>query len=473
MNHYLKLLVSLFLILIFNETKCQIPGPTTNWFFGNKAAITFNSGSPVPIMTSQLVTTEGVASISTQSGSLLFYTDGRTVWTSQNIPMPNGNPLAGTSLNGHASSTQSAIIIERPGTNNRFYIFTSDADVGPNGICYSEVNMSLNGGYGDVISSTRNTQLRTPSCEKLCAVRHCNNVDIWVISHDWNSNNFRTWLVTSAGVGGSIVSPTGSIVSGITQSGYGQLKSSPDGKRLLMCGYGYSSGGSNRVEIFDFDNSTGVVSNGQLISNETGAYGCEFSENGRVIYAATNGGNLLQWNLCAGNLSQIRSTRFVVSNLGPFIGCLQRGPDSKIYVNRNSPTGLSVINSPNILGSGCNYTNLSVPVGNRNSGLGLPNFASFYVNPQFTLPNPIINCTTVRFFEPITPILECTSQNIYNYFWNFGDGTTNNVANPIHTYSSPGTYNVSVIITGNCTNITINTTINVNNSLNTGPIYKN
>lgn len=465
-----NILFLLFSLNIFS----QIPGPTTNWFFGNRAAITFNSGSPVPILTSQLVTTEGVASISNQSGNLLFYTDGRTVWTSQNLPMPNGNAAGGTTLNGHASSTQSAIIVERPGTTNRFFIFTSDADVGPNGICYSEVNMSLNGGYGDVIASTRNTPLRTPSCEKLCAVRHCNGIDIWVISHDWNSNNFRVWLVTNAGVGGDIVSPAGAVVSGIPQSGYGQLKSSPDGKKLLMCGYGYTTGGANRVELFDFDKSTGVVSNGQLISNEIGAYGCEFSENGRVIYAATNGGSLIQWNICAGSLTQIRSTRFLVSNLGPFIGCLQRGPDSKIYVNRNSPTGLSVINSPNILGSGCNYTNLNIPIGNRNSGLGLPNFASFYVQPQFVFPNPLINCNNVNFFEPTTMIVECLPQNIqFNYLWNFGDGQTSNEKNPTHRYLSPGIYNVSVTITGNCILVTLNRTITVPPGNITVSVYTN
>ena len=463
----------LFLLFSLNILS-QIPGPTTNWFFGNRAAITFNSGVPVPILTGQLVTTEGVASISNSSGGLLFYTDGRTVWTSQNLPMPNGNAAGGTSLNGNASSTQSAIIVERPNTPNRFYIFTSDADVGANGICYSEVNMSLNGGFGDVIASTRNTPLRTPSCEKLCAVRHCNGVDIWVISHDWNSNNFRVWLVTSAGVGGALVSSAGSVISGITQSAFGQLKSSPDGKKLLMCSYGYSTGEANRVELFDFDKSTGVVSNGQLISNEIGAYGCEFSSNGRVIYAATNGGNLLQWNLCAGSLTQIRNTRFVVSNLGPFIGSLQLGPDSKIYVNRNSPNGLSVINSPNILGIGCNYSNFSVPVGNRNTGFGLPNFAQFYVQPQFILSNPTINCTTVNFIEPTTNTLECSVQNNqYNYLWNFGDGQTSSDKNPTHRYLSAGTYNVSITITGNCVLVTLNRTIIVPPGNITVSVYTN
>lgn len=469
----MKLPTLLLLLLLNPSLYSQIPGRTTNWFFGNRAGLTFNSGVPVPILTGNLVTTEGVASISSSSGSLLFYTDGRTVWTSQNIPMPNGNPGTGTSLNGHASSTQSAIIVERPGTTNRFFIFTTDADVGTNGICYSEVNMSLNSGYGDVIAASRNTPLRTPSCEKLCAVRHCNNVDIWVISHDWNSNNFRAWLVTSAGVGGAIVSPAGAVVSGIIQSAYGQLKSSPDGHKLLMASYGYQGSGANRIELFDFDKSTGIVSNGQLISTEVGAYGCEFSSNGTIIYAATNGGLLLQWNLCSGTLAQIRSTRFVVSNAGPFIGSLQRGPDSKIYVNRNTTAGLSVINQPNLLGAACFFQSLVVSTGARGSGLGLPNFASFYVDKNLQIPSPqLVSCGTYQFTSPQILSPTCSTPPTRDYFWDFGFGLQSRLENPLVTFPI-GTWNVVLRIeTGPCDDYNGEILITVTNSVTTGPIYK-
>ncbi len=44
-------------------------------------------------------------------------------------------------------------------------------------------------------------------------------------------------------------------------------------------------------------------------------------------------------------------------------------------------------------------------------------------------------------FQNLTPGAE-------SYAWNFGDGTTSQWSNPIHTYSTPGTYTVTLIVTG-------------------------
>ncbi|MFC7667853.1 hypothetical protein ACFQT0_10980 [Hymenobacter humi] len=51
--------------------------------------------------------------------SLLFYTNGETVWNRKHQPMPNGRKLMGS-----GSSTQSALIVPDPGSGNVFYIFT-------------------------------------------------------------------------------------------------------------------------------------------------------------------------------------------------------------------------------------------------------------------------------------------------------------------------------------------------------------
>jgi hypothetical protein len=368
--------VTLFLLFYYLPLKPQA-GPYSNWYFGANAGLTFNSGAPVALTNGALTTTEGVATISDLSGNLLFYTNGVTVWDRNHTIMPNGN-----GLNGDVSSTQSSIIVPVP-NSNRYYIFTSDADAttGSNfGICYSEVDMNGNSGFG-VVTANKNIPLHSPSSEKLCAVRHCNGVDIWVISRDWGNNIFRCWLVTQSGITVFSWSVAGVIVNGISQGSYGQLKASPDGSKLLACYYGFAGNGLNRVELYDFDVQTGFVTNAMNISTEVGAYGCEFSSTGQIIYVGTNGGNLIQWNISSGVLSTIQSTRTVISAAGPFIGSLQRGPDNKIYVARNT-TSLSVINQPNVPGLGCNYTNLSVSLLGRNSRMGLPNFAPLYPSPS-------------------------------------------------------------------------------------------
>jgi hypothetical protein len=290
--------VTLFLLFYCLPLKPQA-GPYSNWYFGANAGLTFNSGAPVALTNGALTTTEGVATISDLSGNLLFYTNGVTVWDRNHTIMPNGN-----GLNGDISSTQSSIIVPVP-NSNRYYIFTSDADAttGSNfGICYSEVDMNGNSGFG-VVTANKNIPLHSPSSEKLCAVRHCNGVDIWVISKDWGSNVFRCWLVTQSGITVFSWSIAGVTVNGISQGSYGQLKASPDGSKLLACYYGFAGNGLNRVELYDFDVQTGFVTNAMNISTEVGAYGCEFSSNGQIIYVGTNGGNLIQWNISSGVLS--------------------------------------------------------------------------------------------------------------------------------------------------------------------------
>ena len=464
MEKYSSTIIFLLLSII---TLGQIPGPSTNWYFGSNAGITFNSGSPVALTNGVLITVEGVATISDNSGNLLFYTDGLTVYNRLHGLMTNG-----LGLFGDASSTQSAIIVQKPDEPNIYYIFTSDNDVGPNGICYSTVDMNASLGLGAVIS--KNNLLKTPSCEKLCAVRHCNNQDEWVISHDWGTNTFRAWSVNSSGVGViTSWSNAGSVINGVSQSAYGQLKSSPDGRKLAACYYGTATGGINKVEIYDFDPATGLVTNGITLHTQLGVYGCEFSPDGKILYAGTNQGLLMQWNLCAGTTSQIQSSRTTISNAGPFIGSIQRGPDGKIYVARNN-TSLSVINNPNVVGTGCNYSDLSISLLGRTSRMGLPNFASFYVQPQFILSDPIINCSQVSFSLPISQTSNCLVVPIqYSYLWNFGDGNTSTQQNPTHGYLLPGVYNVSVTITGPCTSITLNKTINVPPGNITVSVYTN
>ena len=140
-----------FLIISFNITIfCFSQGEVNNWYFGNHAAISFNSGSPVALTNSAMQTNEGCATLSDASGQLLFYTDGSTVYDRNHQVMPNG-----TGLMGHESTTQSGTIVPLPGSTNLFYVFTLDQMATPNGYRYSIVDLNLNGGLG-AVTSTKN-----------------------------------------------------------------------------------------------------------------------------------------------------------------------------------------------------------------------------------------------------------------------------------------------------------------------------
>lgn len=233
------------------------------WYFGQKAGLDFNVGSPKPLTNSLMATNEGCAAIADENGNLLFYTNGVYVWNKHHEQMPNGFRLM-----GHRSSTQSAIIIPKPGSKTVFYIFTTDLQSQTYGLRYSEVDITVNGGNGSVVR--KNIFLTSPITEKVTAVKHQNNQDIWVIAHKWNSDAFVAFLVTANGVTKqSITSNIGTVHRGSSKGAIGCLKASPDGRKIAMASWR----DFNRFEVFDFDNSTGKLSNRINLEPFPEAYG--------------------------------------------------------------------------------------------------------------------------------------------------------------------------------------------------------
>ena len=140
------------------------------WYFGAGAGLDFNTNPPTVLDGGQIKTREGCATISDQaSGQLLFYTDGTTVWDKNHQITPNGS-----GLNGDYSASQSAIIVPKPGASGKYYIFTSDDISGNKGYQYSEFDITLNNGNGDIIPNKKNIPLHNPGTEKIMVIKVCN-----------------------------------------------------------------------------------------------------------------------------------------------------------------------------------------------------------------------------------------------------------------------------------------------------------
>ncbi len=363
---------TLILILVLISSIVIAQPQTNNWYFGNNAAVNFTSGSPVAVSGSAIMTSEGCSTISDASGNLLFYTDGITVWDRTNTQMPNG-----FSLGGNSSSTQSGVIVQKPGSTTLYYLFTADAMGGSMGICYSIVDMTLAAGMGDVIAGSKNTPVVSLSAEKITAVRHCNGVDVWIIIHDMDNNTFRAYLLSATGLSATSVNSNVGInytnVSGYYAESIGYLKASPSGRKLAAAVWD----NIDMVQVFDFDNSTGLISNPISIdySGLGDSYGVSFSPNNNVLYVACWTSNLVdQYDLSSGNQATIIASRYQVASAGGSYGALQLGLDGKLYVTTYSNGFLSAINNPNVLGVGCNFVTNAVSLGTGTCSGGLPNF---------------------------------------------------------------------------------------------------
>ncbi|WP_240463008.1 PKD domain-containing protein, partial [Mesonia aquimarina] len=429
-----KVGMGILLFLFSLNTYAQLEA--ANWYFGDHAGVNFSTGVPVALTDGQLEQQEGCATISDSEGNLLFYTNGIDIYNANHNLMLNG-----TDLLGDDSSTQSAIIVPDPGDDDRYYVFAVDAQGGPNGLTYSVVDMSLNGGLGGVISTEKNIQLETLVAEKLTAVYHDNGDDIWVIAHRMGSNDFVSYLVTNSGVNSTPVISSSGLVhlsAGAGTGAIGYLKVAPDGSKLA-CAISFFNTG---LELFDFDNSTGVVSNAQLITSNS-AYGVEFSPNSKVLYYTRSGagiGPIYQYDITQPTLPAIQASETLVAAASEY-SALQLGIDGKLYTTNHLNPYLSVINNPNELGAACNFVDDAVDLAGNNSRLGLPPFITSYF--QFEIAYEDLCSGSPTQFEVET------RSDLAVTDWDFGDpdsGSANTSAEemPSHTYESPGTYTVTV-----------------------------
>lgn len=417
---------------------------TRVWYFGHNAGLDFSTNPPQVLTNGQLNTDEGCATICDSNGNLLFYTDGVLVWDKEHEVMPNGFDLV-----GHKSSTQSALIVPKPNSTNFYYVFTVDFTANPNGISYSVLDLSLNGGKGDI--TEKNILLSSPVCEKITAVPHANGEDFWVIGHEWESKNYLAWLINSNGV--ELVPVTSSSELYIGDSDFnsiGYLKASIDGSTIAAAHWH----DNDVVEVLDFDNETGVLSNPiQLTVSDTivtgaskGLYGVEFSPSGELLYVAqrTYGGSIFQFDLSSGMEDSIQATKLALSSYAGRYGGLQIASDRKIYVSKRASEYLDVIEQPDSLAMSCNYLVDTIYLEGKYSWIGLPNFISGYFKPpEFLFENVCLDDST-KF------TLKIPENTIDSVEWNFGDlmsGSENFSTElaPVHVFSDTGKYEITLI----------------------------
>ncbi|AIG31036.1 hypothetical protein IA01_11470 [Flavobacterium psychrophilum] len=448
----------LLVVFLFLSSQSFAQGEANIWYFGYKAGLDFNSGAPVALTNGQLNTQEGCAVISTAAGQLLFYTDGITIWDKNHAIMPNG-----TGLKGHPSSTQSALVVPKPGSTTIYYLFTISDKGTSDGFRYSEVDMSLNGGFG-AVNGIKNVPIQTPVCEKLTAVKNANNDGFWVLVHGFGDDGFYAYSVTSLGINMTpVVSHVGIVVANdLDTKAIGYMKFSANGAKVIAC-----HNRSFMTELFDFNTTTGVLTNPKIVSLREGPYGAEFSQSGNIAYVTTEPtgslvpAKLFQYDLTASNIpstevllySTINSTYYSVS------GALQMGPNGKIYSAGSSNLKLNVISNPEILGVGCNFVPNIVELGDSStdhhfSKYGLPQFIQSVFDSNINVQNLCLGSAT--------NFMLSNTLNVISINWNFGDGSPTQIGlNPNHLYATSGDYTITATVTSTSGMTSINKTIKI------------
>ena len=456
-----KALIIGSLFIFFGAIPSYSQKAAQNWYFGQNAGLDFSTSPPTPLTNGRINTREGVSSISDETtGQLLFYSEGTMVWNRNHALMPNGSGLL-----GDYSSTQSSVIVPNPANPNKYYLFTTALS---QGMRYSEIDMTLQGGLGDIVTATKNTVLvpTNASTEKLIAVQHCNKRDFWVVTHTLNSNTFYVYLVNATGVQAPVTYNIGYSIGGPAfWEATGYLKFSPDGSKLAHVIGPASTGALSQVEVLSFNNQTGVLSGPvTALTNLNSPYGAEFSQSNKYLYISELlGKRLLQYDLTAANINA--SQYIITTSTNLLFGALQLGPDNKIYVSAENGynTGygyLGVINNPETAGAGCGYIQDAINLNGRSTLIGLPTFNATFLQKDTASVTYTVQCTNSSGTFGLT-----NTSNIDSVKWDFGDGSTGSqLLNPVHTYTSPNSYTVKVIIYRSCNvNDTISKPVTIGN----------
>lgn len=168
----------------------------------------------------------GVTTVSDQTGQVLFYTDGQTVWDLNGDPMQNGEDIGGDNL-----SSSSVLAVPIAADETMYYLFTTQLGAGgQNEVKYSLVDIKGDNpeGIGNVV--TKDNLLFSPSTQHSAAFNSGDT--IWVAFHEQGNNTFRLYPVSDEGIGQPVLNSVGSNFD--FGDGVGTMKFSNDGSKVAV-----------------------------------------------------------------------------------------------------------------------------------------------------------------------------------------------------------------------------------------------
>lgn len=398
-------------------------GEANNWHFASGAALTFNGGKAKVFAKTQLYAFEGCATISTGTGRFLFFSDGANLYDSTFNITPNGAKLM-----GQGTCVQSSIFVPKPDSAGNYFLITNFGTLfSLGGIYYSEIDMKLNSGKGDIIYYKKNMLIADSSIEMFTVAKHANGKDYWLIIHKADNDTLCSYLIGSNGISTQPVkSKTGNFIN--YYNSRGQMKVSADGKKIAWSHM-------NKFSVLaDFDACTGKISN--CWRHSVCSYGLDFSQNSRYLYFLY-GNELTQFDAKALSYLKYDLSKKVIANSGYDMGSMQLAPDGKIYLPHKD--SLSIIHAPDSVGTYCRFEKNALYLKGAVNTYSMPAFVScFLLKSEVSYSR---NC-----FGDSTFFTYKLRADFDSMHWNFGDSKSGKYnlskasKNVFHRYSGIGTY---------------------------------
>jgi hypothetical protein len=399
----------------------------------------------------------GNSNICDSDGNVILASDGFSIYDSLGNYLDNGDTLVPLDyfINQSGTNIGSQTSIFLPMDSDKYYFVTPTfsnirfADCQANNNChfdlllYNVINMKANGGAGKVVQRMiplmQNAQLRKT---QMMACRHSNGKDWWLLKQEGDSANVHKFLFTQDSVYDKGVQVINEPVWGQWDI-RGQSAFSNDGNLYATTSHGSSTG---LILIAAFDRCYGELYNSYTIQMPWGSQhiptdttlmerlsvGLAFSLNNKFLYVISMS-NVYQYDLHD-------STWFHVAGIDTSALQFQDyetaylGPDKKVYIGNfgGGSKQMSVIDSPDVKGAGCNFCPrclrldslgsfgiVGTPPCMPNYGLGeqecwplaVDQYANEAISQLNIYPNPVSTDLTLEYFAKNHDLL---SYEIYN-----------------------------------------------------------
>ncbi len=249
-----------------------------------------------------------------------------------------------------------------PGScNSKYFVFTLSREdycwdqpfTSQNKAYFHIIDMNGDNGLGEAISINNQFDINVNEC--ITAVSQPNGY--WIIVHDGYKNEFRVYELTASGFN---TTPIQIITTGISRTAplpqsvyYGEFKVSPKKDKLAFAWF-FDTIGSRKhyIEIFDFNNSTGFISNPINVfptSTYSPLYGLrsiEFSPNSNYVFTVRSDFDELFRVDLTSNPPTYQSIPISTPNASEVIA-LELAPNGKILISK-SDNFIGAIENPNV-----------------------------------------------------------------------------------------------------------------------------
>lgn len=412
--------------------------------------------------------------MSDSMGNLQFYSNGQTIYTSDNEIMSNGSEMFPTQpplWSEYIPFPQQTLALPITTQSGKYlYLNVGGKEINdtiivvPGYRCFSSIiDMNENNGKGKVVSKLNMIVNDFLEGTSISATKHANGRDWWVLIPEWGNGRFYELLTNGTSVRIVDTLKTDRIFHYDTN--YSTF--SPDGTKFC-----YISGWKElqktyqaHLFIWDFDRCTGALSNMQdtifIYPPNSAFQSVAISPNSKYLYAACFN-KLFQFDL---KQNDIIGSAILIDTYDGFLAGTagydydstyfansQLAPDGRIYISSTGTLYMHRIDFPNKPGKDCQFVQ---------HGIKFPvfNFGTVPNNPHYRLgPVDGSACDSLGYNNhPLAGFkwqntdisdyrkIEFTDNSFYEpatWAWNFAGLGVSSDTNPVFTFPTDGVYKV-------------------------------